>query len=182
MYTIWNTYRPIHPDICELSWCFLRKDHLCSQHFVHVMNDKSGHHPQCITVLFESWGCHNCCEWREESCCLVAQSSRNDVYIIYIIHKSIHLLLYICIFMFILHVCVYILPTMPLKEWHVSVCFIDRSAGWERQSIPHNDYEHLCRYTMPEIFVWAIGSHVYIMVYEDVSVQQVSMYLQHKYT
>ena len=46
------------------------------------------------------------------------------IYYIYIIHKSIYLLLYICIFMFILHVCVYILPTMPLKEWHVSVCLL----------------------------------------------------------
>lgn len=69
-----------------------------------------------------------------------------------------------------------------LKRMTCICVFIDRSAGWERQSLPHNDYEHLCRYTMPEIFVWAIGSHVYIMVYEDVSVQQVSMYLQHKYT
>ena len=75
-------------------------------------------------VLFESWGCHNCCEWREESCCLVAQSSRNDVYIIYIyiIHKSIHLLLYICIFMFILHVCA--------GGWFSVRAFLRFFAGW----------------------------------------------------
>ena len=34
--------------LCDLSWCFLRKAPLCSQHFVHEMNDKSEHHyPQC---------------------------------------------------------------------------------------------------------------------------------------